>query len=116
MKTATKITLSYYCTLHNTKKCKQWIKEMKKNPLGVEYEMSRLILDVCDAHDIGRAIVKEIIVTTPYHAVIHAVMQCLDKFIEVFISFERNNLDEWNAWEKDNSGFIKTYRLEGGDK
>ena len=117
MKTATKIKLSYYCTLHNTKKCREWIKEMKKNPLEVEAEMLRLILDVCIGHDIGRVIEKEIIVNTAYTATIHAITRSLNKFMEVIISFERNNLDEWNGWEKDKSDpIIKTYRLEGGDK
>jgi hypothetical protein len=97
--------------------CKQWIKEMKKNPLGVEDEILRLILDVCTAHDIGRVIEKEITVNTAYNAVIYAVMQSPNKFTEVIISFERNNLDEWNGWEKDKSNpVIKTYRLEGGNK
>jgi hypothetical protein len=117
VKTATEFKLSYYGTLHNAKMCRKWIKEMKKNSLGVENEMSRLILDVCNAHDIGRVIVKEITVNTPYNAVIHAVTQSPNKFMEVIISFERNNLDEWNGWEKDKSDpVIKTYSLDGGDK
>ena len=79
--------------------------------------MSRLIRDVCNANDIGRVIEKEITVNTAYSAVIYAVMQSPNKFMEVIISFERNNLDEWNGWEKDKSDpVIKTYRLEGENK
>lgn len=114
MKTATRFKLSNYCPLHNTKKCKQWIKEMKKNPLGVGEEISRLILDVCTAHDIGRVIEKEITVNTAYNAVIYAVAQSPNKFMEIVISFERNNLNEWDGWVKDKSNpVIKIYRLEG---
>ena len=119
MKTATRFKLSNYCPLHSTKMCKQWIKEMKKNPLGVEDEILRLIRDVCNANDIGRVIEKEITVNNAYNAVIYAVMQSPNhnKFTEVIISFERNNLNEWNGWEKDKSNpVIKTYILEGEDK
>jgi hypothetical protein len=117
VKAAIEFKLSDCCTLHNAKMCREWIKEMRKNPLGVEDEMSRLIRDVCIAHNIGWVIVKEITVYTPYSAVIHAIIQCFTEFIEVFFSFERKNIDKWNGWEKDKSApIIKTYKLEGGNK
>lgn len=117
MKRATELKLSEECTLHNAKKCREWIKEMRKNPLEVEDKVFRMIHGVCSDDDTGEMIVKEITVYTPYSAVIYVVMQCYKKFTEVCVSFKRQNLDEWNDWEKEEyAPIIKTYSLDKGDK
>jgi len=108
MKTATRFKLSNSTKL-STAKCKQWVKEMKKNPLEVENEISRLI-HMCTA-DTGRIIEKEINIITAHSAVIYIITHSPNKFMEIIISFKRDNLNEWDGWEKDKS-VIKTYRLE----
>lgn len=94
----------------DVKQCREWIKEMKKNPIAVDNLIRQYLYSISDC--IGSILRCEMTLYTPFEAVIYTVLQSVDEFFEIYLTVDRCNTDYWDGWCKQHEPIVHKYTKE----